>query len=135
MDNSSSDAAQLNQTMVRHPDSVWDRRGWNGTADGRMTTRLLVGIGGAALALQGLRRGAWPGRAFVTIGSSLTWWAISGTGDLNDTRRWFGEILHRRGPESDDRMVTNASADSFPASDSPSWTPTVGTGLRRKVRR
>jgi hypothetical protein len=28
--------------------------------------------------------------------------------------------------------VQDESAMSFPASDSPSWTPTVGTGLRRR---
>jgi hypothetical protein len=31
--------------------------------------------------------------------------------------------------------VEDASADSFPASDAPAWTPTVGTGLRRHAIR
>lgn len=133
MDNLASTSAQLNQTMVRHPDNVWNRRGWNGTPDARMTTRLLIGVGGAALAVQGLRYGAWRGRTLAALGSSLTWWAMTGSGDLGEARRWFTDVVERRW-RPEDPQVTSASADSFPASDSPSWTPTVGTGVPRKVR-
>ncbi len=132
MENVDSTSAQLNQTMVRHPDSVWNRRGWNGAPDARMAMRLLIGVSGAALAVQGFRFGAWRGRTLAALGSSLSWWAMTGRGDLSDARRWFMEVVERRWwPE--DQQVTRASADSFPASDSPSCTPTMGTGVRRKV--
>ena len=46
---------ELNLQMHRAPESVWDRRGWDGTREEIAMTRLLLGIGGAALAVQGIR--------------------------------------------------------------------------------
>jgi hypothetical protein len=89
-----------------------------------------VGIGGGALAIQGLRQGTWKGRMLAGLGGTLAWWALTGEGDLTDARRWFDEVLERA-PWRRADPVFEASADSFPASDAPSWTPTVGTGLRR----
>ncbi len=42
-------------------------------------------------------------------------------------------MAERVGWHTDD-LVHDASADSFPASDAPAWTPTVGTGLRGRNR-
>lgn len=134
MDNSEA-TTQLNQKMVRTTGSVWERRGWDGAPQRRSATRLLVGIGGAALAVQGARQRGWRGRALATLGGSLAWWAMTDGGDLSDAQRWITDVLQRRWLGDDDQGVTSASADSFPASDSPSWTPTVGTGLRRTVQR
>jgi len=109
---------------------VWDRRGWNGTREELAVTRLLVGVGGAALAVQGLRQGTWTGRALAGMGGALAWWALTGEGDLKQPREWFSRLINRP-PWAIDDPVGDASADSFPASDAPGWTPTVGTGLRR----
>jgi len=128
-----NDNNELNLTTHRASASVWDRRGWDGTRERIAMTRWLVGIGGSALALQGLRQKTVMGGLFAGIGGSLAWWALSGEGDLSDARRWFTRLAERAGWNPDD-LVHDASADSFPASDAPAWTPTVGTGLSGRAR-
>ena len=108
--------------------SVWDRRGWDGSREPAMT-RLLIGVGGGALAVEGLRRRGFSGSFFAGLGGTLVWWALTGEGDLSTARRWFADVLEH-GPWRSVDPVHEASADSFPASDAPSFTPTVGTGLR-----
>jgi hypothetical protein len=122
------DTLGLNLTTHRAPESVWDRSGWDGTRERLAMTRWLVGIGGGALALQGLRQRSVAGSLLAGVGGGLAWWALTGEGDLSDARRWFAAVIERAGWVSEDR-VHDESAESFPASDAPSWTPTVGTGL------
>jgi len=123
----------LNLTTHRAPVSVWDRRGWDGTREQLTMTRWLVGIGGGALALQGLRQRSVAGSILAGLGGSLAWWALTGEGDLSDARRFVGQLVDRTGWRTEDQ-VHDASADSFPASDAPAWTPTVGTGLTGRPR-
>ena len=128
-----TDRHELNLTTHRATESVWERSGWDGTREQLAMTRWLVGIGGGALALQGIRQRTVAGSLLAGIGSGLAWWALTGEGDLSEARRWFGSALERAGWVSEDR-VHDESAESFPASDAPSWTPTVGTGLSGRAR-
>jgi uncharacterized membrane protein len=128
-----TDSRELNLTTHRAAASVWDRRGWDGTREQLAATRLLLGIGGGALAVQGLRRRSVAGSILAGIGGSLAWWALTGEGDLSDARRFIGQLMDRAGWRRDD-LVHDASADSFPASDAPAWTATVGTGLSGRAR-
>jgi hypothetical protein len=123
----------LNLTTHRASASVWDRRGWDGTRRELAVTRWLVGLGGAALALQGMRRKSVSGSLLAGIGGGLVWWTITGDGDLSDVRRRLAAVVERAGWRRQD-LVHDASADSFPASDAPSFTPTVGTGVRHGAR-
>ena len=128
-----NDNNELNLTTHRAAASVWDRRGWDGTRERLAVTRWLLGIGGCALALQGVRQKSVAGGLLAGIGTSLAWYALSGEGDLSEARRRLLHLAERAGWNRDD-LVHDASADSFPASDAPAWTSTVGTGLRGRVR-
>ena len=128
-----TDSSGLNLATHRAPTSVWDRRGWDGTREQFTITRWLLGVSGGAIAVQGLRQRGVSGTLLAGLGASLAWWALTGEGDLPDAKRWFTGLLERAGWSGDDRIQA-ASADSFPASDAPAWTPPIGAAPRRHMR-
>ena len=87
-----SDQDDLNLSTHRQTASVWERRGWDGNRDKLAIPRLLVGIGGCALAIQALRHRSF---TLAGVGGSLAWWALAGEGDLSDARRWVDRVSDR----------------------------------------
>jgi hypothetical protein len=120
----------LNVTLHRASASVWDRRGWNGSRASATATRVLIGGGGLALLLQGMRQKGFARAMMTGVGRTLAWWALTGDGEIPDARQWMTKVSEKLHGVGED-LVHDASADSFPASDAPSFTPTVGTGVRR----
>lgn len=129
-------SSDLNLTTATHraPASVWERQGWDGSREPLALTRWLIGVGGAALAVQGMKQRTLVGGALAGIGGTLAWWALTGEGDLSQARRWIVNALEQA-PWCRDDLVHESSDQSFPASDPPSRTAAVGTGLSSRTAR
>ena len=121
--------SNLNLAMHRSEQNVWARPGWDGRRERLTPARVLIGVGGAVLALQALRHRSWSSRVLSGIGTSLAWWALTGEGDLSGVRRMATRVADRfAAAEPDD----DALAGSFPASDAPASTPVTGTGVGKR---
>jgi len=114
-----------NLTVSRSEKSVWDRPTFSSSLSQYDQERWLAAAMGSALVMGGARRGGFRGGIIAMLGSILTIRAAMGRHDLHVARRWFEQTLADRGWQAKD-YVGDASEESFPASDAPSWTAASG---------
>ena len=119
-----------NLSVQRGDKSVWDSPSLSTSLANCDQERWITAACGSVLAMAGARKGGFSGGLVAMAGTIMAVRAAMGRHDFHVASRWVDRELQERGWGGKD-PVRDSSEESFPASDSPSWTAVSGATTTR----